>query len=202
MKGIVSKVGWDAKLRLRGKGSGYLERDTKEESSEPLQLCVSCPRQDGYFHAKDLVYRLIEDVYHEYQDFSGSLNPIPVIRCIERHVPGAGGDDEDWGRRRGGVQNGGLKKDNQRGKKRKESIRFSSEDRGEPPPGAPSVEEIAKKIQERNEARKSGDYKGADAIRDSLKDMGVVLSDEKGGRGEATRVTTWRYWQAEKAGEN
>ena len=44
----MKKSGDQAKLRLRGKGSGFAERDTGEESPEPLQLCISCPSQSGY----------------------------------------------------------------------------------------------------------------------------------------------------------
>lgn len=51
-------------------------------------------------------------------------------------------------------------------------------------------------IEGRNEARKSGDYKRADEIRDYLKQVGVVLMDDKGARGNkrGNEVTKWRYW--------
>jgi hypothetical protein len=45
MKKIVATS--DAKLRLRGKGSGYLEGFYKTESPEPLHLCVSCTTKEG-----------------------------------------------------------------------------------------------------------------------------------------------------------
>merc|ERR1712137_1536331 len=49
-----------------------------------------------------------------------------------------------------------------------------------PPPDAPSVEEIKRQIALRNDARRSGDFREADRIRDELRDRKVVLSDEKG----------------------
>jgi cysteinyl-tRNA synthetase len=47
-------------------------------------------------------------------------------------------------------------------------------------------EEIEKLIEERKSARKNKDWAGADAIRQRLKDMGIVLEDSPKG-------TTWRY---------
>merc|ERR1740121_2809107 len=67
-------------------------------------------------------------------------------------------------------------------------------DRGKPPPNAPPSEEIEQLIQDRNEARRRGDFGQADQIRDGLKSRGVMLSDEKGGHGSGLMVTQWRYW--------
>ena len=39
---------YSTKLRLRGKGSGYLEGEKNEESSEPFQLCVSSLNYSHY----------------------------------------------------------------------------------------------------------------------------------------------------------
>ena len=36
------------KLRLRGKGSGFKEGPHKEESNEPLHLCISSKYYDKY----------------------------------------------------------------------------------------------------------------------------------------------------------
>merc|ERR1719230_514616 len=46
MKRIVKQT--EAKLRLRGQGSGYFEGAGNKESSEPLQLCVSCTNGEQY----------------------------------------------------------------------------------------------------------------------------------------------------------
>lgn len=67
MKRIVRQT--EAKLRLRGVGSGYFEGAGQRESSEPLQLCVSCTSSDGYRTAVRLVEELLENVYNEYRQF-------------------------------------------------------------------------------------------------------------------------------------
>merc|ERR1719446_2000085 len=67
MKRIVKLS--EAKLRLRGVGSGYFEGAGQKESNEPLQLCVSCTSPDGYRTAVSLVEELLEGVYTEYRAF-------------------------------------------------------------------------------------------------------------------------------------
>lgn len=67
MKRIVRQT--EAKLRLRGVGSGYFEGAGQRESSEPLQLCVSCTSSDGHRTAVRLVEELLENVYSEYRQF-------------------------------------------------------------------------------------------------------------------------------------
>ncbi|CAE7452310.1 unnamed protein product [Symbiodinium necroappetens] len=89
MKEIVKKSGDVAKLRLRGKGSGFAERDTNEESPEPLQLCISCPTQHGYEIARTCVEDLLLNVYDEYEDYCeehGLECEPPIIRMTERPV--------------------------------------------------------------------------------------------------------------------
>lgn len=68
--------------------------------------------------------------------------------------------------------------------------------RGTRPPHAPPDHDIERMIEERNEARKAGNFASADDIRDHLKRLGVVLMDEKGARGNrrGLQVTRWRYW--------
>ena len=45
---------------------------------------------------------------------------------------------------------------------------------------------ISQKINERNEARKKGNYKLADLVRKELEDNGVLIEDKK-------NETTWKY---------
>ncbi|CAE7182338.1 unnamed protein product, partial [Symbiodinium pilosum] len=45
------------------------ERDTNEESPEPLQLCISCPDQRGYDIARTCVEELLLNVYDEYEEY-------------------------------------------------------------------------------------------------------------------------------------
>jgi len=76
MKNIVSQT--DAKLRLRGRGSGYLEGLSRQESPEPLHLCISCTNKRGYHEAIRLVSELLEGVYEEYRQFCKTKGiPVP-----------------------------------------------------------------------------------------------------------------------------
>lgn len=186
MKDIVKQSGGDAKLRLRGQGSGFVERDTNEESSEPLQLCVSCPTEDGYIVAAKMAEELLVKVYAEYDSWcveQGKPERAPAIRKTEKHSVG---EHDQQSKRRGGK--------NKKPKAVPSSGLGGGDDRGERPPGAPEDPEIRKAIEDRNDARRRGEYDKADSIREELKSKGVVLSDEKGGHGNGQTVTTWRYW--------
>ncbi len=89
----------EAKLRLRGKGSGYLEGVSKQESPEPLHLCVSCVSHEGYKRAVTMVQELLESIYEDYRKFCRNKNlPVPVnLRVSMRELPlvafGGGGGD-------------------------------------------------------------------------------------------------------------
>jgi len=65
MKGIAEQTG--AKLRLRGTGSRFLEGPERQESTDPLMLCVSAPDMSAYVEATRLVRQLLENVYRQYQ---------------------------------------------------------------------------------------------------------------------------------------
>jgi hypothetical protein len=78
MKRIVKQSGYDAKLRLRGRGSGFLEGAQKQESQEPLHLCVSCKDYNGYKAAIEQVEQLLGEVYEEYREYCAMRNqPFP-----------------------------------------------------------------------------------------------------------------------------
>lgn len=200
MKDIVQKSGGDAKLRLRGRGSGYVERDTNEESREPLQLCISCTTWEGYETAKKLTEELMTEVYGEYETWceeNGRTDNPPRIYMTEKHH--AGEQSLSGRSKRGGNKRGKAKTSitntvaNAGSGSHVNEARSLS--RGRPSPGAPEVEEIEKLMQDRNDARRAGDFSQADRIRDDLKNRGIVLSDEKGGHGNASIVTSWRYWR-------
>jgi hypothetical protein len=91
MKEIVART--DAKLRLRGRGSGYLEGLSKTESPEPLHLCVSCTTRRGYVEAARLVSDLLERIYAEYRMYcqSRGLGVDPNLKVtIREHPLGSG----------------------------------------------------------------------------------------------------------------
>jgi hypothetical protein len=91
MKKIVDVSG--AKLRLRGRGSGYLEGPSREESPEPLHLCVSCTSLDGYNAAVNAVTEILEGVYQEYRNFHANRRVKPDmsnLKVVGREMPLAG----------------------------------------------------------------------------------------------------------------
>lgn len=70
VKSIAEESG--AKLRLRGRGSGFLEGPNQVEASDPLMLCISVENWWGYEKAKHLVWEHIENVYKQYRSFCAS----------------------------------------------------------------------------------------------------------------------------------
>jgi len=87
------------------------------------------------------------------------------------------------------------KRDSARRRGRRSRAKRGEVERGDPPPRAPPVEEIARLIDQRNEARRQCNFTEADRIRESLHEQGVALMDEPGARGKGKEVTTWRYWR-------
>jgi len=219
MKRIVRQT--EAKLRLRGMGSGYFEGAGQKESSEPLQLCVSCTSYEGYKSSVKQVEELLKRVYDDYKQFCrDNGKPVPDLQLnlsenqlvySSRNSGGAAlgggggggggggmprmanGDDDD--------DDGSPKKEGSRRGRRSRAKREGTRtadgqiDRGEPGPNVPSVDEIEKLIDDRNEARRANNFPEADRIRELLHSRGVALMDEPGGRGRGAEVTTWRYWR-------
>jgi cysteinyl-tRNA synthetase len=56
-----------------------------------------------------------------------------------------------------------------------------------------SPQKIAELLELRNKARRELNFSEADRIRNYLRSCGVCLIDEKGRRGKAAEVTTWKY---------
>merc|ERR1712136_717434 len=67
MRAIVDRTG--AKLRLRGKGSRFLEGPDQVESSDPLMLCISVTYRRSYDVAVSMAWALMERVHQEYRGF-------------------------------------------------------------------------------------------------------------------------------------
>eukprot|EP00933_Yihiella_yeosuensis_P019342 TRINITY_DN1569_c0_g1_i1.p1 TRINITY_DN1569_c0_g1~~TRINITY_DN1569_c0_g1_i1.p1 ORF type:complete len:605 (+),score=140.07 TRINITY_DN1569_c0_g1_i1:89-1903(+) len=90
MKHIASAAGGFSavKLRLRGKGSKYLEGPTKEESSDPLMLCISAENPKAFETATSLVEELLKDVHEEYRVFCAQrrrpCSELSVVRESQR----------------------------------------------------------------------------------------------------------------------
>mmetsp|Transcript_25112 Transcript_25112/g.65823 ORF Transcript_25112/g.65823 Transcript_25112/m.65823 type:complete len:157 (-) Transcript_25112:175-645(-) len=90
MRAIVDCTG--AKLRLRGKGSRFLEGPEQVESSDPLMLCVSVTDRRKYDVAVSMAWTLMERVHGEYRGFcirSGSRVPELHVQMHEGARPGS-----------------------------------------------------------------------------------------------------------------
>jgi len=174
MKRIVKQAGYDAKLRLRGRGSGFLEGAQKQESQEPLHLCVSCKEFAGYKAAIEQVEELLSQVYEEYRDYCAIRNQIypPNLALVIHEHPLMYHQPVSV----------------------YHSMFPPMDHRNDAAGGAD--EEIESLIEQRNEARRMCNFKDADRIRDLLRMRGIGLMDEPGGRGRGTEVTTWRYWRS------
>jgi len=71
VKRIVAKAP-DAKIRIRGLGSKYLEGSSQEESLDPLQICVSATSRADFDCAMLHVEKLLSKVHEEYRSFCAS----------------------------------------------------------------------------------------------------------------------------------
>ena len=65
---------FSTKIRLRGKGSGYLEHNGKE-SEEPLMLCVSSLNYPTYYNCCLLIDSLLEKIYNDYYIYCSKFTP-------------------------------------------------------------------------------------------------------------------------------
>merc|ERR1712107_62168 len=69
MKAIAEKCD-GVRMRLRGRGSKFLEGPEQKESEDPLMLCLTAPSSKAYKAAVTNVKDLLEQVYQEYGEFS------------------------------------------------------------------------------------------------------------------------------------
>jgi hypothetical protein len=85
MKNIVSESASGTKLRLRGRGSKFLEGKEQIESTDDLMLCISAPDKTGYEKAKSAAYDLINKIHKDYQEYCKSLcKTCPKLR-VDMH---------------------------------------------------------------------------------------------------------------------
>ena len=74
---------FSTKIRLRGKGSGYLEQDGKE-SEEPLMLCISSLNYPTYLNCCLLIDNLFTKVYNDYYDYLSKILPKELHYSIRK----------------------------------------------------------------------------------------------------------------------
>lgn len=81
MKRIIETVGNGAvKIRLRGRGSKYLEGPEHKESNDDLMLCVSATNRRSFEKASGLVEALIGAVQQDYVAFCQARRwPVPTL---------------------------------------------------------------------------------------------------------------------------
>mmetsp|Transcript_126147 Transcript_126147/g.218610 ORF Transcript_126147/g.218610 Transcript_126147/m.218610 type:complete len:480 (-) Transcript_126147:332-1771(-) len=87
MKAIADKT--DSRLRLRGRGSKFLEGPEwdQKESTDDLMLCISNTSADADFYkeAQKKVVELLKGIYREYEDFCRRTGQsVPVLK-IQLH---------------------------------------------------------------------------------------------------------------------
>lgn len=91
-----------AKLRLRGRGSGFLEGRPRRESEDPLMLCVSAPDAAAHASARRLCEELLEGVQESYRTFCASTGlPLPAdLSALPRDGPRPGAHEGAAGARK------------------------------------------------------------------------------------------------------
>jgi len=77
------------KVQIKGRGSGFMEPQSGQESEEPMYLHIAGPRPEGVEKAKELCTELLEKVKADYQAFK------------ERPPPNRYGDRDSYGGGRG-----------------------------------------------------------------------------------------------------
>lgn len=74
----------DAKIRIRGRGSNYLEGPDKVESSDPLMICVSSTSLESFERAAALVEELLEAVRAQHREFRSTRRYREPALAVQR----------------------------------------------------------------------------------------------------------------------
>eukprot|EP00397_Hematodinium_sp_SG-2012_P021089 GEMP01021763.1.p1 GENE.GEMP01021763.1~~GEMP01021763.1.p1 ORF type:complete len:440 (+),score=83.88 GEMP01021763.1:143-1462(+) len=76
---FISTLCSGTKLRLRGRGSGFRERDTNAESDVSLQINISSPYVEEYELAKRELSSLLTAIYRDYKRLRGKNVRLKII---------------------------------------------------------------------------------------------------------------------------
>lgn len=93
MQKINSKT--DAKIRLRGRSSGYPE-DNGKEADLPLQLHLSANTYQGYHTAWELTKNLLNDILHHYRRYAANRDATPLEVVFEEFRRDDLDPDMEW----------------------------------------------------------------------------------------------------------
>jgi hypothetical protein len=63
---FISENSGDTEVRLRGRGSGYKESDTGEESNEPIHIQLQSSSKENLDKAKVVAERLLVHIRNEF----------------------------------------------------------------------------------------------------------------------------------------
>jgi hypothetical protein len=86
MKAIAENTG--AKLRIRGRGSGFKEGPDNTEADEPLMICVSATSSNGFEACINDVESLLRYVHDQYYAFCERRNlPRPNLIVEQTEQP-------------------------------------------------------------------------------------------------------------------
>lgn len=88
MKRIVGECP-GTKLRIRGRGSKYLEGPKQQESPDPLMICVSVAVPENFERVTSMVEQLLATVHTEYKEFCryrrNKQPDLPMNRGVQLH---------------------------------------------------------------------------------------------------------------------
>jgi len=85
MKRILANSG-EVKIRIRGRGSKYLEGPEHAESTDPLMICISAAGSAALDRAAVQVEALLRGVHEDYQDFLRSRGSSLPVLAVRREV--------------------------------------------------------------------------------------------------------------------
>lgn len=83
VKAVASQTG--AKLRLRGRGTNFVEGSERKVSTDDLMLCVSAPTTSQLVASTNLVRQILECVYADYDSHRASRQLSPLHLRVQMH---------------------------------------------------------------------------------------------------------------------
>ncbi|KAJ6172112.1 hypothetical protein N7470_001179 [Penicillium chermesinum] len=92
VKHIQAKTG--ARVQIKGRGSGFLESSTNQESDEPMYLHIAARNPEDVAAAKELCLDLLQNVRQDYEEHKANPRPHYGHGRGDNHYGGRGGRDD------------------------------------------------------------------------------------------------------------